>query len=133
MLPTLSSETPRVAARLRLIDPVADSATRTRRLHLTLSPTATDAFRLGALVRVEPDAETKARLTLPVSAILADGPAVWVVSGDERRVDRVPVTLGREVGDRVVVASGLGDGQEVIVKGVNSIEDGQQVGPRATE
>lgn len=120
-------------ARLRLIDPVADSATRTRRLHLTLSPATADAFRFGALVRVEPYTETQAQLTLPASAILTDPPAVWIVSPGDRRVERVPVTLGQELGDRVVVVAGLGDGQEVVVKGVNSIEDGQQVGSRATE
>ena len=55
-------------ATLRVIDPVADPATRTRRLHLTLAVDAPDAFRLGALALVEPVAETHARTSLPATA-----------------------------------------------------------------
>lgn len=125
---------PQVAAsaRLRLIDPVTDNATRTRRLHLTLDTATSAEFRLGALVQVEPAAGNQAQPSLPVSAIRDGEPAaVWIVNGEDRRVASVPVTLGRRDGVRVVITSGLQEGQEVIVKGVNSIREGQQVGPHA--
>lgn len=120
-------------ATLRLIDPVVDAATRTRRLHLTLAPDASTDFRIGALVQVEPDARTAAQLTLPATALIGGKDEVWVVDRPANKVHRVAVTLGARVGERVVVASGLTAGQEVVVKGVNSIEDGQTVGPRGEE
>jgi RND family efflux transporter MFP subunit len=123
---------PRIAstATLRLIDPVADPATRTRRLHLTLAPAAADAFRLGALVLVEPDARTRARITLPATALIGGKPDVWVVDRADDTVHRLAVRLGPRTGDRIVIRSGLKPGQEVVTRGVNSIKDGQVVGPR---
>lgn len=121
------------SATLRRIDPVADPTTRTRRLHLTLAANAAAGFRLGALVQVEPGAQTKARLTLPRTALIGGKPRVWVVarkSGAPTGTVRAqPITLAPGAGDRVVVASGLSAGEEVVLKGVNSIKDGQLVGP----
>lgn len=126
--PTIAS-----TAALRAIDPVADPATRTRRLHLTLAPDASDAFRLGALVLVEPDAQTAAELTLPATALIGGKGAVWIVDPASRKVHRAEVKAGPEIGSRMVILSGIAPGEEVVVKGVNSIEDGQVVGPRVTE
>lgn len=119
---------------LSRIDPVAYSATRTRAAHLTLQ-SAPPSFRLGALVRVMPAAREDAGVALPLSAVLdvAARPAVWVVDRSESRVHRRPVTLGPEVGDFVVIAAGLEAGDEVVTKGIHSLEDGQVVGPRVTE
>lgn len=121
-------------ALLDRIDPVAYAATRTRAAHLTLE-SAPPAFRLGALVRVTPDAHGDAGVALPLSAVLdaAAAPAVWVVARPEGRVERRAVTLGPEVGGFIVVASGLAAGDEVVTKGIHSLEDGQMVGPRVTE
>lgn len=120
-------------ASLRRIDPVADPTTRTRRLHLTLAADAAAAFRLGALVQVEPGARTRARLTLPRTALIGGKPRVWVVSRQAGArtgtVRAQPVTLAPGAGDRLVVAGGLRAGEEVVLKGVNSIKDGQVVGP----
>ena len=120
-------------ATLRTIDPVADAATRTRRLHLTLSADASPAFRLGALVQVEPDARTTSRLSLPTTALIDGTSSVWVVDRATNTVHRVKVEIGAPIGDRVFVTSGLSTGQEVVLKGVNSIEDGQKVGPSVTQ
>lgn len=120
-------------ATLRLIDPVADAATRTRRLHLTLDRAAAAGFRLGALVLVEPGEQTAAELTLPETALIGGQPAVWVVDRSDNRVHRAAVTLGGAAGGRVVIRNGLKPGQEVVLKGVNSIEDGQVVGPGVAE
>ncbi|TMV86554.1 efflux RND transporter periplasmic adaptor subunit, partial [Thioclava sp. BHET1] len=119
-------------ATLRVIDPVSDSATRTRRLHLTLAGDAPAAFRLGALVLVEPIDATAARVTLPVTAVLegADGPHVWVVDPAGRHIHRVAVTTGAVTGDRILVTGGLKPGDEVVTRGIHSLKDGQQVGPR---
>lgn len=127
---------PEVAAEAVLdrVDPVAFAATRTRAAHLTLQGASRD-FRLGALVRVTPVAQEDAGVALPAAAILdaATAPSVWVVDRAEGRVHRRQVALGATVGDFVVVASGLAPGDEVVTKGIHSLEEGQMVGPRVTE
>ncbi len=119
--------------RLRSIDPVADSSTRTRRLHFALDDVPPD-FRLGALVRVELPNIGESVLTLPRGAVFDGpaGPSVWVVSGSGRRVHAVPVTTAARFDGRVVISGGLKPGQEVVVKGVHSLAEGQTVGPRLT-
>lgn len=117
--------------RLKSIGPVADSRTRTRRAHFSLiDPTA--GFRIGALVRVLPPSNGNRVIMVPNSAILMleDGPHVWLVSRPDGTVQRTPVTLGRDLGNRTLVTAGISLGQEVIIKGINSIKDGQIVGPR---
>ncbi len=118
---------------LRVIDPVSDRATRTRRLHLTLAADAAPSFRLGALVTVEPDAETVARTTLPVTALIGGQPAVWVVDRSSNTVHRTTISTGAVTGERVLVLAGLKPGDEVVSKGVNSIKDGQSVGPSVSQ
>lgn len=120
-------------AKLRLIDPVADPATRTRRLHLTLAPDASSDFRLGALALVEPDARTKAQLTLPETALIGGKDAVWVVDRISNTVHSVAVKIGAPSGGRVVVLGGLKPGEEVVTMGVNAIKDGQAVGPSVAQ
>ncbi len=116
---------------LTRIDPVAERATRTRRLHLTLTDPP-DGFRLGALARVTPEARADAGVVLPAGAILTPdtAPAVWVVAPGDRSVSRTDVVLGPSVGGFVIVATGLAAGDEVVTKGIHSLQDGQIVGPR---
>ena len=127
---------PAVTAKARLdrIDPVAERTTRTRRLHLTLDAPP-EAFRLGALARVSPAAGPDAGVVLPAAAVLDadDTSSVWVVDRNDNTVRRAPVTIGMAMADFVVVADGLEPGSEVIVKGVNSLQDGQTVGPRVAQ
>jgi RND family efflux transporter MFP subunit len=127
---------PAVTAKARLdrIDPVAERTTRTRRLHLILD-TPPDAFRLGALARVAPAAGPDAGVVLPAAALVDTGGAsvVWVVDRSDDTVRQVPVTVGMAMAEFVVVAEGLAAGNEVVVKGVHSLADGQKVGPRVAE
>lgn len=120
-------------ATLSRIDQVAASSTRTRRVYLTLRD-APSGFRLGALARVTPDADEDLGLSVARSAILdADtAPSVWVVDRATDTVRRRAVTLGADFGERVQVLDGLGADDEVIIKGINSLKDGQIVGPRVT-
>ncbi|WP_161860824.1 efflux RND transporter periplasmic adaptor subunit [Algicella marina] len=124
---------PRIAANaiLSRIDPVAERATRTRRLHLTLVDPS-DAFRLGALVRVRPQADSEATSTLPLAALVdPDGsPSVWKVDRSDSTVVRTPVTLGEAFGSRVRILQGIAPGDEVVIKGIHSLSDGQHVGRR---
>ncbi|MDP5308545.1 efflux RND transporter periplasmic adaptor subunit [Paracoccus spongiarum] len=125
-----------VPALLDRIDPLADAATRTRRLYLSLPADA--PFRLGALVRARlglPDAPMP---SVPAEAIFRrDGQAlVWRVlrrgSGPSATasVEAVAIDTGTELLGRVVVTGGLDRGDEIVIRGVNSLVEGQAVGRR---
>lgn len=123
---------PPIHARLRLVEPVADDILRGRRLRLAIEGDET-AFRIGSLVTARLAAETRPVMTLPRSAIAgSDGaPTVWRVStGNGRKVHQVPVTLGVAIGPRIEIRDGIAPGDEIIVKGARSLEDGQTVGAR---
>lgn len=113
------------------IEPVADAVTRTRRVHLDLRDDA--ALRLGALVRARPSGGPAARLALPESAILdPDGtPQVWIVSRDGDRASvalREVQTQGPALNGRIAIAAGLAPGDEVVIRGIHSLTEGQAVG-----
>ncbi|WP_218844980.1 efflux RND transporter periplasmic adaptor subunit [Pseudooceanicola antarcticus] len=121
-----------ILARLRLIEPVADDVLRGRRLRLAIEGDET-ALRIGSLVTATLAAESLPVMTLPRSAITGSeaAPMVWRVSGGgSRKVHQVPVTLGVAVGERIEIRSGIGLGDEIIVKGAHSLKDGQTVGAR---
>ncbi|SIR06668.1 RND family efflux transporter, MFP subunit [Paracoccus thiocyanatus] len=117
------------------IEPVADAATRTRRIHLALEQDAD--LRLGALVRARPAGAAAARLVLPQAAVLErDGAElVWVVSRDGDRATvalRRVQTAGPAPGGRLTIASGLAEGEEVVIRGIHSLTEGQIVGASVT-
>lgn len=121
-----------VRAVLDRIDPIADAATRTRRLYLTLPPDS--PFRLGALVRARLGTASEPALMLSAAAIFRrDGaPHVWRVlrQGDAAHVEAVRIAPAAEFQGRVLIGEGLEPGDEVVIRGVNSLVDGQPVGPR---
>jgi len=115
------------AGTLRLIEPVANAASRTHRLRITLAEGS--GLRLGSLVRVAAQQRAKNPiLTLPRVAIMPDN-TVWRI-GAGRKIEKVKVILGEEIADRVVVSVGLNTGNEVLVRGINSVTEGQIVGER---
>ena len=121
---------PAIPGRLRLIEPVADSSTRSHRLRITLEGEAA-GLRLGSMVSASLDIPTTPVLTLSRKALLASG-QVWRI-GSGRRAEAVSVTLGAEIGDRVIVKDGLKSGDEVLIRGIHSIEAGQTLGERIEE
>lgn len=121
-----------VTAMLDRVEPLADIATRTRRLHLTLPDNA--PFRLGTLIRARVGTPGEPALTLPDAAIFEheNQPHVWRVrrEGETGRVEPVPVTTGPSYRGRVLVTNGLSLGDEIVTRGVNSLEPDSQVGRR---
>jgi RND family efflux transporter MFP subunit len=122
-----------VTGTLHRIEPSAGTGTRSRRIRLTLSDPP-PSYRLGSLVSARLAGQTAAVVTLPASAIAgsAAAPQVWRV-GEGRKVSLVPVTLGQSLGSRVVVTGGVAAGDEIIVRGVHSLTEGQTVGPSVNE
>lgn len=128
---------PDIVARATLsrIDPVANRTTRTRRVRLALSEPP-ESFRLGALVRILPETGFSAGIHIPKTAVLqpdSGTPTVWVVDRSDNSVRRVDVSLGEEFGPRIRITDGLSLGDEVILKGIHSLHDGQIVGRQVTQ
>ncbi|MBV0891490.1 efflux RND transporter periplasmic adaptor subunit [Paracoccus sp. Z118] len=121
------------AARVDRIEPLADAATRTRRVHLALDDG--DGLRIGTLIRVSRSSDGGPVLTVPPSALVraANGPEaqVWVVAReapDRGTVSLRGVTTGPEVAGRIRITRGLAAGDEVVIRGVHSLRDGMSVG-----
>lgn len=121
-----------VPAVLDRIEPRADTATRTRRVHLRLQEDAD--FLLGSLVRAHLGTMNDPALVIPTAAIFQrdDQPHVWRVrrDGDSGHVDAVPIETTASLLDQVVVSAGLEEQDEIVIRGVNSLQDGQAVGRR---
>lgn len=115
------------------LDPVAERATRTRRLHLTLAD-APEGMRLGAVVSVLPISGAAALPTVPATAVMTENGAtsVWVVTraedGATGTVARRTITPGMVLPDRISIAEGLNPGDEIVIRGIHSLTDGQTVG-----
>jgi RND family efflux transporter MFP subunit len=121
----------RTSGIVREIAPQADPNTRTHRLKIAVDQ-APEVFRLGAVVTATPVADGKRRaIALPIAAIAdRDGAEhVWVVDHSTGTVTSRPVQLeAPAAGARSVrIRSGLREGEEVVVAGVNELADGQKV------
>lgn len=121
-------------AELFRIDPVANGATRTRRAHLVLSDPP-PGFRFGALVRMKALVDDAVVVSVPLSAVLdpEGAAAVWMVERDKNTVVKQPVVLGPRFGTRVRVTTGLSVGDEVVLRGIHSLHDGQTIGRSMTQ
>jgi RND family efflux transporter MFP subunit len=116
---------------VREIGPQADASTRTHRLKIALDQ-ASEVFRLGAVVTATPMLDvTKQAISLPIAAIsYKDGADhVWVVNQSTGTVTPRTVHLQTpSAGARSVrISSGLWEGEEVVIAGVNELADGQKV------
>lgn len=124
-------DAPELTGTLRLIEPVADASVRSRRIRVTL-PQAPEIYRIGALISAELDDAATSVITLPAAALTGTdaAPMVWMVEPSGRKAHEVAVTLGAKLGDRVIITQGISAGDEVVVKGVRSLTEGQVLGER---
>lgn len=126
-------DAPDVMGHVRLIEPVADPQVKSRRIHLTLD-SAPPLYRIGSLIAAELAQGPTPQITLPQAAILqgaAGQPAlVWRIDPATRAARPTPVILGRTLGDRVIIKDGLTAGDEVAIRGIHSLTDGQILGER---
>jgi RND family efflux transporter MFP subunit len=113
---------------VREISPVADPATRTYQVKVTLKDPP-EQMRFGGSVVGRLKASTVPVVVLPGSALFDKGgrPAVWVVDPDSGFVVLKPVVVARYEADRVVVGDGLAKGDIVVTAGVNRLRENQKV------
>ena len=88
-----------------------------------------EEMRLGTAVLGRVLLEAKAVATLPPSALFkdADLPAVWVFDPATSTVELRRVMVLRYEKDRVLVSSGLTDGERVVVAGLQKLRPGLKV------
>ncbi|MBI2825649.1 MAG: efflux RND transporter periplasmic adaptor subunit [Planctomycetia bacterium] len=72
-------------------------------------------------------AEKSDALVLPRAAIIRDGPKAFANVVHDGKISRTPVVLGLEAGGEVEVASGVTEGDVVVLAGSASLTDGQAV------
>jgi RND family efflux transporter MFP subunit len=118
-----------IPGRIREVSPVADPATRTYTVKVSVP--AREDVRLGMTAAVQIvrrlDAKAGSQLRVPLSALYQDkgASAVWVVENGAVRL--VPVQLGGVSGNDVLLTGGVQAGQTVVTAGVNQLKNGQKV------
>jgi RND family efflux transporter MFP subunit len=112
----------------------ADPATKTFEVTFTM-PTPTDVNILpGMTASVTIDLgdriATNDLIELPANAVVAStslSPTVWVVDPKSMTVGSRAVKVGRMVGNRIQILSGLNNGDRVVVAGAPYLNDGMKV------
>ena len=113
---------------VREVSPVADPATRTYQVKVTLKDPP-EQMRFGGSVVGRLKASTMPVVVLPGSALFDRGgrPAVWVFDPENGLVVLKPVVVARYEADRVIVSDGLAKGDIVVTAGVNRLRENQKV------
>jgi RND family efflux transporter MFP subunit len=113
---------------VREISPVADPATRTYTVKVTLK-NPPPQLRFGMSIGVRLKGHAALAVVLPLSALFEKNgsPAVWVLDQQSSSLTLKPITVARYEANTVVVASGLVKGDIVVTAGVNTLTAGQKV------
>ncbi|VDK92312.1 efflux RND transporter periplasmic adaptor subunit [Pseudomonas aeruginosa] len=119
-----------IAARITAFASMADPVTRTFRVTVGFEPPAGSSVSPGMTGHVAyslPAGAASAGLHVPADAVVAapdNTPFVWLFDAQSGTVRQRPVTLGELSGDRVLVTSGLAVGDRIAVSGVHTLSDG---------
>jgi RND family efflux transporter MFP subunit len=129
----LSSPSLTVEGVVREISPVADPATRTYTVKVTLK-NPPPQLRFGMSIGGRLKGHAALAVSLPLSALFEKNgsPAVWVLDQQSSSVTLRPITVARYEANTIVVASGLTKGDIVVTAGVNTLTAGQKVRLAAT-
>ncbi|RUP08240.1 MAG: efflux RND transporter periplasmic adaptor subunit [Hyphomicrobium sp.] len=113
-----------IPATLREVSPEADATSRTYRVRFAL-PSDTTALSIGRTATIHlAGAGSGDVARLPLSAVSNDGKGsfVWVVAASGDRAEQKRVELAGFEQDRVLVNSGLLDGDRVVTLGVHMLD-----------
>ncbi len=115
-----------VAGTLRIVAPTVDAQTRNGVAYVDLG--AGSAARAGMFARGEFQLGSSVALTLPQSAVvLRDGFSYAQRVGSDSTVREVKVGVGRRVGERIEITSGLDASAQVVLSGGGFLTDGDTV------
>jgi len=116
------------SGRISTLDRAVDPTTGTLKVRATFQNTG-NTLRAGMnlTIHVVSESETE-QLTIPIKAVRDQlGSYNVFVINDSSRVEQQRVELGMKVEDRVVVLSGLAEGQKIVVDGIMNMRSGVKV------
>jgi RND family efflux transporter MFP subunit len=118
-----------VQGKVRMVAPTVDPQTRTALVYVDLPAQAMAVgARAGMFARGSFELGKTSALTLPQTAVLQrEGFSYAFRVGPDGRVVQIKVDVGRRIGDRVEIASGLTPETRVIASGVGFLADGDLV------
>ncbi len=104
--------------RIAAVLPEANRETRTLRVRIEL-PNKGGKLRAGMYAQATLAGAAESALVVPGEAVIRTGQRtmVFVAGGEPGRYTPVDVTLGREVGGKLVILKGLTEGQQVVASG----------------
>jgi len=117
-------------ARIKEYATVADPITRTFPVKLNFDEPNDVNILPGMTARVRVVIDPESAWSVPVTAALADEnrqPYVWKVDPENMKVSKCPVELGPLTGGRVLLKSGVKEGDLVATSGAALLREGMQV------
>jgi RND family efflux transporter MFP subunit len=117
-------------ARIKEIATTADPDTRTFQVTLIFDPPDDVSILPGMTARVRTRGVNGTGILVPVSAVVSNTQyqaIVWKVDPASMTVSPAPVEMGDMQGNEVEIRSGLQDGDEIAVSGLDFLQDGMQV------
>lgn len=116
-------------ANIRSLIPVSDIRSQTFEARIDLPLEMQDAFSVGELVSLAlPIAPKQLTTLVPRDAIIlrSTGTYVFKIDADNKAV-KIPVELGDGDGDWIAVHAEISDSDTVVIRGAETLQDGQQV------
>ncbi|MGN6532765.1 MAG: efflux RND transporter periplasmic adaptor subunit [Ginsengibacter sp.] len=113
---------------ISVIDRAVDPQTGTIKVRLTF-PNGKEMLKPGmnTTVRVKNTASKNATIIPYIAVTEQLGEFYVYLLGDSSKVTQQKIQLGTQIGDSVIVKSGLNDGQKIVVKGVQNLHEGTVV------
>ncbi len=116
-----------LAGKVREIAPMADPATRTYKVRISLI-NPPDKIKLGMTASVTLfDASDSKVINIPLTALYqnSDTPSVWLVDGNT--ITLHPIKIGQINNNTVQVLDGLNQGDQIVTAGVHKLREGEVV------
>ena len=116
----------KLTGKVRMVAPTVDVQTRNGLVYVDLAPS--NEARAGMFGRGEIDVGSQESMTLPQSAVmLRDGFHYVLRVGPDSKVSQLKVKVGRRIGDRIEIASGVPAEAKVVASGGGFLADGDLV------
>ena len=116
-----------IPGKIREVSPVADPASRTYTVKVSIPDLADVRLGMTATVELKANANGASGLRVPLTALVQNKGAssVWIV--ENGAVKLVPVQVTAQAGNDVLIAGDVKPGQHVVTAGVNQLEAGRKV------